>query len=160
VRKLTHEASLILKDSIPLRSEEMFTVRAKQIISGSFSTPSLMADSIYVEAINYQNNVTHFLSTLVQKEDSIHIQGSVAFNGDLRINNLFANELNGILVSNIARLSKANVFNCSVQFNNLFGVNGNIEAPQIGGHDLSEEILRVNDIQGEVNIHILCLYCT
>jgi len=147
LREATEEAKELLKDAIPINSDQVHVVYGTQRVEGSFSTLSLKVDILETRAINYEENLSEFLATFVLYQKSIGIESSVRFTGELHIGNLFTEKLNGILVRDIARLNKANHFQLNLSFKEIT-VNGDLRADRINGIKFSEEIIFASNISG------------
>lgn len=141
-------AKAILKDAIPIDSDQVYMVYGAQNFDGSMQAPALIAETLHTPGINSIKSIDEFLESFILYEKSIQIDSSVQFVGELNVSGISTESINGIPVEHIARLSRDNDFSSHVEFNEVFTIEGNLLTKDINGVDFSKELIRYNSISG------------
>lgn len=123
-------------------------VTAPQRVTGRFQAEKLVAAKIVTRSFGDDIDPVVFLNSFVLKSQDIRISGGLQFANLVKITALNTSTINRIPVSNIARYSQENLFECPVQFINGFDVSGNVISPTINGISVVDEVMLASNISG------------
>ncbi|CAG7730461.1 unnamed protein product [Allacma fusca] len=148
--KLVYQAKLDAHQTIPLESSEVIEVTEPQHIEANVQSSVIDSQNLHIRSINDVDRPQEFFNGLAQSgsPSGIHTNRSINFQGNVRVNNINTNFINGIPVQLMAFSSANNEFNTSIVVQNETYADSNVTAYTVSGLRIPEDILLASNLKG------------